>query len=235
MVIRFQLHKFFIFIGAIVCFCSLLSVSYNNPREAINNHPKTSVPLIIDPGHGGSDGGAVGIDGVLESEINLQVALKLNSLGKLCGVSTIMTRNSNNIDYPSDACSISERKVADQKARLRLIQDYPNAILYSIHQNTFPDEKVTGIQVLFGHDESSRALGLSLQKQFNECLKPNVSRSASEIPETIYLMKHCACTAVLVECGFISNAKECKLLQQQSYQNKLAIVLLGTYMEYTKQ
>ncbi|MBQ3256696.1 MAG: N-acetylmuramoyl-L-alanine amidase [Oscillospiraceae bacterium] len=235
MVIRFQLHKFCIFLGAVICMYSLLSISYQYTQEAFNSYHKSSVPLIIDPGHGGADGGAVGIDGVLESEINLEIALKLNCLGKLCGVPTILTRESENINYPSEADSIAERKVADQKARLRLIRDYPNAILYSIHQNTFPDEKVTGVQVLFGHDESSRALGLNLQKQFNESLGPNVSRSAAEISESIYLMKHCGCTAVLVECGFISNAKECELLQQQSYQNKLVVVLLGTYMDYINQ
>ena len=116
--------------------------------------------LIIDPGHGGLDGGAVGIDGTAESTINLDIAVKLNLMAKLCGIPTVMTRTSETIDYPSDAKTIADCKIADQKSRLRLIQDYPNSILYSIHQNSYPGEKVSEIQVLYAHHESSRTLGI---------------------------------------------------------------------------
>ena len=90
--------------------------------------------LIIDPGHGGLDGGAVSSDGVKESEINLKISIKLNTLGHLYGITTVMTRTTENIEYPSDATTISACKKADQQMRLGLIRDYPHGILYSIHQ-----------------------------------------------------------------------------------------------------
>ena len=235
MVIRFQIHKICMILGTLLCFAALLNGTNINVREALTGYAVNDRPLIIDAGHGGMDGGAVGIDGATESRINLQIAEKLNLLGKLCGVQTIMTRNSEELDYPSDTLTISEKKVADQKNRLRLIQDYPYGILYSIHQNSYSSESVSGIQVLYGHNESSRILGVLLQKQFNDALTSKTDRVASEISNDIFLMKHCDCTAVLIECGFISNSEECKLLQTASYQNKLVITMLGTYLQYLKQ
>ena len=234
MVIRFQVSKFCIVLGIVVCIISLTLHPRNNAHETVQDNIPTPSLLIIDAGHGGSDGGAVAIDGTHESRINLEIATRLNLLGKLCGINTIMTRNSEEIEYPQEAKTIAERKIADQKARLRLIQDYPYAILYSIHQNSYPSESVSGIQVLYGHDESGRELGQLLQERFNEALSSDSRRVATEISDDIYLMKHCNCTAVLIECGFISNARECALLQEQSYQKKLTMVMLGTYMEYTK-
>ena len=232
MVIRLQLHKLCIILGIIICTVSLCTIPDSSFREVLQSTQKAPALLIIDPGHGGADGGAVGIDGVRESKINLEIANKLNLLGKLFGIQTIMTRSSEDIDYPEEATGISERKVADQKARLRLIQDYPYAILYSIHQNAYPSEKVTGFQVLYGHDENSQKLGNLLQKRYNEAISSQVGRVAAEISDDIFIMKHCGCTAVLVECGFITNRNECELLQTQAYQTKLALIMLGTYMEF---
>ena len=137
------------------------------------------------------------------------------------------------MNYPEDAQSISQKKVYDQNARLRLIQDTPNAILYSIHQNSYPKHTVSGFQVLYGHDNKSKTLGMLLQDNYNKALSISKGRYASEISNDIYLLKHCDCTAVLVECGFISNENECKLLQSDSYQKKLTIIMLASYLEYT--
>ena len=235
MVLRLAIHKICIFCGLCICFLSAMSYISNNIQRITVDSPLNAAntpPLIIDAGHGGMDGGAVGLDGTVESNINLQIAEKLNLLGKLCGIQTIMTRSSDNIEYPPEAETIAEKKIADQKARLRLIQAYPHAILYSIHQNTYPNESVKGIHVLYGHNENSQILGVLLQKQFNEILPNATGRTAIEISNDIYLMKHCPCTAVLIECGFISNFEECQLVQNSNYQKLLSVSMLSGYFQF---
>lgn len=235
MVIRFSVHKFFVFLGLSICIISVANGIQTNISKTTSGYATIIHPLIIDAGHGGADGGAVGADGTPESHINLQIADRLNLLGKLCGISTVMTRSTEDISYPVEAKTIAEKKIADQKARLRLIQDYPNGILYSIHQNSFPSKTVSGNQVLYGHTESSQMIGILLQNQLNDVLQSESKRVAAEISNDIYLMKHCQCTAVLIECGFISNPNECKLLQSAEYQKTLATIMLGVYLQYLDQ
>ena len=233
MVIKFEIHKLMIYTGLLLCALSIFSIPLNDTDDVLTEISKTSATLIIDAGHGGDDGGTVGVDGVKESKINLEIAQRLHLLAKLCGISTVMTRDSQEIDYLQEAHSIAERKLFDQKSRLSLILDYPHGILYSIHQNAYPNENVSGIQVFYGHDDKSRNLGVLLQSSFNVTLGIQSRRLAAEISDNIYLMKHCNCTGILVECGFLSNPEECKLLQKDSYQKKLSTVMLGAFMEYT--
>ena len=232
MVIKLQLDKLFILVGCFICILAIIESPSILLQHTITDSTSNQTVLIIDAGHGGDDGGAVGIDGTTESEINILIAQKVNLLAKLCGISTVMTRDSEEIDYPPEANSISKRKLADQNARLRLIRDYPHGILYSIHQNAYPNESVSGIQVFYGHNVSSQKLAVLLQNRFNEAITTHTRRVAAEISEQIYLMKHCDCTAVLIECGFLSNKNECKTLQDQAYQKRLSIVMLGAYLEY---
>lgn len=189
-------------------------------------------PLIIDPGHGGTDGGAVGVDGVIESEINLAIALKLECLAHFMGVPTVMTRNSAEIEYPSDATTIAKQKQSDQNRRVALINSYPDAILVSIHQNFYPNEKPHGAQVLYGHTDLSERFGCCLHENLLRCLDPSNRRVAAPIDETIYLMRKVTCTAVLVECGFLSNPEETALLQTQEHQRAIAAVILGSYLQF---
>lgn len=230
MVFRFPLRWVCMIMGVLCCIYA--AASDTDVSEVASKYNALAPPIIIDAGHGGADGGAIAIDGSTESRINLEIALKLEALSNLFGVPNIMTRASESIDYPEHADSISKKKVADQNARLRLIQAYPHGILYSIHQNSYPSEKVSGIQVLYGHNEDSRTLGSLMQEQLNQSLNPDSRRVAAEISNEIYLLKNCNCTAVLIECGFISNPEECSLLQTENYQKKIASTLLASYFQY---
>ena len=232
MVIRIPIRLLSIIIGTVICISSVIPYP-QTVIPSVSTSDSSKPILIIDAGHGGDDGGAVGINGVTESNINLAISLKLNSLCHLYGISTVMTRNQETISYPNDAKTIAERKKADQYMRLRLIQDYPDAILYSIHQNYYPSEIPSGIQVLYGHNQTSRELGVLLHGNLNQVLCPDNRRVATEISDNIFLLKECDCTAVLIECGFISNRNEVKLLQTEQYQQKLSAVLLSTYFQYT--
>ena len=203
--------------------------------RAVFHTMETTVPapiLIIDPGHGGTDGGAVGIGGIIESETNLAIALKLENLAHFFGICTVMTRSSAEIEYPADATTIAKQKQSDQNQRIALINSYPDAILVSIHQNFYPHEKPHGAQVLYGHTAQSELFGCCLHENLLRCIDPSNRRVAAPVDEKIYLMRKVNCTAVLVECGFLSNPEETALLQTEGYQRAIATVILGSYLQF---
>ena len=190
--------------------------------------------LILDAGHGGEDGGAVAPDGTLESDINLDIALRLEALAQFWGVETRMTRRTESIDYPASAQTLAAKKKADQNARLELINGTPGAILISIHQNNYPAASPHGIQVFFGTEPHSGVLADSLQRNLTQALCPENRRVAEPIDEGIYLMRQANCPAVLVECGFLSNPDELKKLESESYRMELASVILASCMQYIR-
>ncbi len=191
--------------------------------------------LIIDPGHGGEDGGAVGADGSKESEINLAVALKMDALCGFLGVESVMTRYSESLDYPKSATTIRAKKIADQKARIELINSTPNAVLISVHQNTYPSAKPSGGQALYGKVEGSQALAELIQSNITLSIDADNTRAAAKISDDIYLMKKAECPAVLVECGFMSNPTELELLKTEEYQTKLAAVFVASYTQFISE
>ena len=190
--------------------------------------------LVIDAGHGGADGGAVAADGTLESDINLDIALRMEALACFCGVPSVMTRRSGDIDYPADAKSIAEKKVADQHARAALVNATPGAVLLSIHQNKYPAAAPHGIQVFYGPVAGSDALAALTQENLTARLCPDNRRVASPADRGIYLIKSVDCPAVLVECGFLSNQDDLDDLQNSTYRMKLALVMLASYLQYTR-
>ena len=187
--------------------------------------------LIIDPGHGGADGGAQAADGSVESALNLSVAKKLNALAGLFGVETVMTRESEDIAYPDGADSIAGMKRADQHARAELIASVPDGVLISIHQNYYPDERPSGAVVLYAAAEGSRELGEAAQSLLVEKLDSSNRRVAAPVDDEVYLMRSAECPAILVECGFMSNPAELEKLKSGSYQFKIAAVLLSAYLQ----
>ena len=190
--------------------------------------------LVIDAGHGGADGGAVAADGTLESDINLDIALRLEALAQFWGVRPVMTRTGTDIAYPSQAGTIAAKKVADQHARVGLINNTPGAILLSIHQNIYPAAAPHGIQVFYGGASGSGELAELMQSHLTAQLCPDNRRVASPADKGIYLMQKVNCPAVLVECGFLSNPGDLSALKTDTYRMKLAAVLLASYLQYTR-
>ena len=215
------------------------AVFYLDPEEeqlrqaeaAANWHEQTQV-LILDAGHGGEDGGAVAPDGTVEADINLEIALRARAIAELTGVRVIMTRESAQIAYPDDAATVAQRKKADQHRRAELVREMDNAVLISIHQNCYPDRKPSGAQVLYAASPGSDTLGIQMHDNLVTYLDPQNRRVAAPISEKIYLMHAVQCPAVLVECGFLSNASECAKLKDADYQAKLATVIIASYLQY---
>lgn len=186
--------------------------------------------LILDAGHGGADGGAVSVTGTYESALNLAITLRLEALAELYGVVPVLTRQSEDIDYPEDAATIHAKKVADTKAREALIDSFDDAILVSIHQNKYTTSQPRGSQVFYAPTEGSQALAEAVQGALAGVSEDN-HRGVVRIGKGVYLMNHIACPGVLVECGFVSNPAEARLLEDTTYQLKLAAAVLGGVLQ----
>ena len=186
--------------------------------------------LVIDAGHGGEDGGAVSLTGALESHINLAVARRLDRVLGLFGVPTVMLREEDISLHDKDAHTLRQKKNSDLHNRVYMVQGQANAILLSIHQNSYPDGRYSGAQVFYAPTDGSRELAQAMQETLRLALDPNNTRQEKQIPDTIYLMNHISCPAVLVECGFLTNPAEEQLLRSNSYQARLATALAGGYL-----
>ncbi len=190
--------------------------------------------FVIDAGHGGEDGGAVSEDGLSESSVNLAVARRTDALLGLCGLRSVMTRDSEEISYPPEADSIRKRKQADLEQRSTLVAAMPEAVLVSIHQNQYPSPGPRGVQVFYNDYDGSREFAVYAQ----ELLLRGVGgseRAASRISDSIYLMRKAECPAILVECGFLSNPGELALLKSETYQTKLAVCIAAACMGHAEE
>lgn len=186
--------------------------------------------LVLDAGHGGEDGGAVSVSGIPESGINLDIVLRLDQIMGLYGAAPVLTRDGDYAIYTEGAKTLREKKVSDIHNRVALIEACPGATLISIHQNSYPSSRYSGAQVFFSAAPESRPLGEHLQRRLAAALDPQNQRTATRIPESVYLMNHITCRAVLVECGFLTNPQEEALLRSPGYQTKLAAAIAGAYL-----
>lgn len=182
--------------------------------------------IIIDPGHGGVDGGATSCTGKLESYFNLEIALRLRDLFHLLGYDTKMIRTTDTSIYTKGE-TIAQKKVSDLRERVRIVNGTENALLLSIHQNNFTDSRYNGAQVFFSREEGSEALAKQLQSAFVSTLNPG-SRRQCKLSSGVYLMEHIDCPGVLIECGFLSNPTEEARLRSPEYQRALCCVVAAT-------
>ena len=187
--------------------------------------------LVIDAGHGGFDGGAVGANGTCEQDINLSIARRVQLLAGFFGTRTEMTRpDENALDYdPSQP--VRHNKVTDIKAREKIVADTANPVFVSIHLNKFSDPQYHGAQVFYSANHAaSRTLAEQLQADLITGADPENHRQVKQAEKSIYLMKQLDCPAVIVECGFLSNPDEEARLAQPEYHKKLALCIACGYL-----
>ncbi|MDE7261408.1 MAG: N-acetylmuramoyl-L-alanine amidase [Oscillospiraceae bacterium] len=183
--------------------------------------------LVIDPGHGGVDGGAVSADGTVESQVNLAMGLRMEEIARLLGVDTVMTRQGDADLHDEDATTIRQQKVSDLKNRVELVNGTAEGILVSLHQNSMPQmPSVRGAQVFYGKAEGSQALAETVQAALNTTLNEQ-KKEVKAAGSSVYLMEHTEIPAILVECGFLSNPEETALLKTEGYQAKLTLTVLA--------
>lgn len=186
--------------------------------------------IVIDAGHGGVDGGATSCTGILESAINLEIALRLNDVFRLLGYDTTMIRTTDESIYTQGE-TIAAKKVSDLKERVRIVKETEKALLISIHQNHFSDSKYSGAQVFYTDSMDSMALAKNLQSALVSSLNPGSNRQAKKA-SGVYLMEHIDCTGILLECGFLSNPEEEAMLRSPEYQKELCCVIGASVSNY---
>ena len=195
-----------------------------------NLPPEREHCFIIDPGHGGVDGGATSVTGKLESAFNLEISLRLRDLLQFLGYDTKMIRTED-ISIYTEGETIAQKKMSDLKARVRICNETPGAFLLSIHQNFFSDGQYFGAQVFYPSTEGSEAFAKTLQKALVASLNPGSNRQAKKA-DGIYLLQHMACPGVLIECGFLSNYQEEAKLRSPEYQKALCCIIAATAADF---
>ena len=178
--------------------------SENGPGE------QKQAVVVIDPGHGGTDPGKVGIDGQLEKDINLAVAKKLKTYLEASDVKVVLTRD---VDTGLYSSKDTHKKMADMKKRCQLIEEAKPDLVISIHQNSYHEEAIRGGQVFYY----------------------KTSVRGKKLAESYYLLLHVKEPIVIAECGFLSNREEAKKLETEEYQDRLAWTLHMGIMEYLNQ
>ena len=222
-------------LACIGCFAAILLTGSHRQAVPASGTGQGSAlrVVVIDPGHGGQDGGAVADDGTEESRINLAVSLQLEQLLRFAGVRTELTRREDVMVCDPGLATMRQRKVSDIHNRVELVNGIPGAVLLSIHQNRLPSSPVThGAQAFRNREPEAEALAQTMQDTLNTVVNTHRAKEPKQIAESIYLMNHVTVPAVLVECGFLSNEEETARLRQGAYQTKLAAAIAAGYLQW---
>ena len=191
--------------------------------------------FIIDPGHGGEDGGAEG-SGVLEKELNLQISKSLYDICTIFGYKADLTRNKDTLlyDHFGDLSNYrGKKKTYDLRNRIRIAEESGSELYIGIHMNKFPKEQYRGLQVYYsGNTESSKDAAILIQSYAKKYIMPENNREIKKATNAIYILNRIKIPAVLIECGFLSNPDECAALKTPEYRLKLASVIFASSSEY---
>ena len=229
-----QLHKIKRKVLMIALFLLILSLIYGimrKDRVSVSAFSLASDPiLILDAGHGGADGGAVSSSGLPESSVNLDIVLRMRELCRLLAIPCLLTRETEELNYPPEADTIAEMKRWDTRQRVDFVNHQGNAILLSIHQNFYPSASPRGPQIFYSSDGILKNRAEIIQLYMTKNLFPANRRLAAPIPNGIYIPEHVNCPTILCECGFLSNSEEAELLSASEYRTKIALILMGAYL-----
>lgn len=209
----------------LVCACILAKTSavYVTGRQV----EKQKECIVVDVGHGGFDSGKIGVNGELEKDINLQIALKLKEVLEVKGIPVVLTREDDRGLYDEDS---SNKKAQDLQRRCDLINDKKPLLTVSIHQNSYTSPEIKGAQVFYYTTSTeSQKLAETIQKTLIEQVDPENHREA-KANNSYYMLKKTESTIVIVECGFLSNPEEAEKLSSEDYQKKMAdAITLGVF------
>ena len=195
---------------------------------------RNNLPVVVlDAGHGGEDGGAVGVNGVLEKDINLSIVLKIAEILSDDGFSVKLIRSTDTSVGDFSLSTVSERKRSDIKSRVQTVNATENCILVSIHQNIFEQPQYSGAQMFYSpNNPGSALLAECIRNEVVSRIQPENHRENKSAENGIFLLKNVAVPAVIVECGFISNSEEAALLAEPSYQEKMAEAIAAGIVRY---
>lgn len=197
----------------------LIVLNRNLGKLVVSDKVKVSEnTIVLDPGHGGSDPGKVGVNGVLEKELNLQIAMKVKEILEEKNIQVIMTRTEDEMLCSEDT---DNRKREDMRKRVEMINDANPILAVSIHQNSYTDPNVSGAQVFYySESEEGKRMAELMQKALLEVDVNN--KRAAKANDNYYLLKKTDVPTMIVECGFLSNPSEAEKLKTKEYQESVA-------------
>lgn len=214
----------------LLCIIGILGVNHNHITNVMKKTESKSI--LIDPGHGGMDGGAVSPRGTIEKDLNLKTALYTKEELEKIGFKVYMTREDDRGLYDNKG-TVREKKIQDLKNRCKMKEETSPDIFLSIHMNKFPQEKYSGAQVWYSRHEKSKILGNITQKNLKNDLDPNNNRVEKEAKDQFKILRsNDNMPSIIVECGFLSNYEEEKKLKSEEYQRKIAKSLAKSIVEY---
>ena len=191
--------------------------------------------IVLDAGHGGEDPGAIGVTGVYEKDLNLQLVLQIGNILEEKGYIVVYTRTEDKLLYNEDQNIKGIRKISDLKNRCEAANKYPDSIFVSIHMNSFGEGKYSGLQVYYSpEDDDSRLLADKIQSSVKDSLQKENNRTIKQ-GDGMYLLENTEPTAVLIECGFLTNKTECEKLSQKEYQKELSFSIVCGIIEYVEE
>ncbi len=188
--------------------------------------------IVIDPGHGGFDPGKVGVNDALEKDVNLSISFKLKTALEKEGYEVLLTRTT---DTGLNTKTDKSKKSSDMRNRVKIINDAKPFLAISIHQNSYTSEGVKGAQVFYHKlSDEGKVLADIIQEQIKTEINDGNKRMA-KANDNYYMLKKSECPLVIVECGFLSNNAEAKLLVDEAYQEKIANAIVNGVKKYSEQ
>ncbi len=191
--------------------------------------------VLLDPGHGGEDCGAVGVNGILEKDINLMISDSLVQMLRFAGYDASATRTEDILLYDKNVDHMGRKKILDLAARRDMAKKIDPDIFVGIHMNAFPQAKYSGLTVYYSkNNERSLRAAESVRSDVISSLQPENTREMKAAGSNIFLLDRLSCPAILIECGFLSNEEECARLSAQGYRQELSFVIfssLATFLE----
>ncbi len=214
-----------IVLASLILICSVVGVFY---AVQATSSPKALYTIVIDAGHGGKDGGAVGSQtGVTESYLNLQYALTLQKICESYGFDVVLTRSDMNGLYSPFA---TNKKRSEMEKRQSIIESANADVVVSIHMNSFSLSSVRGAQVYYAEgSESGQALADSVQTNLNK--KVEYAKATAKVGD-FYVLNCTDSPSILVECGYLSNPDEELLLQDEEYMQEFCYHLFCGILLY---
>ena len=213
----------------------LLGTFYFPPSSAtsaVNALPKYTT-VIIDAGHGGEDGGASSAAGLVEKDVNLDIAKNLSQMLRANGVNVIMTRDDDKLLYDKNVDFHGRKKKFDMAARLAVMQKSEHAIFVSIHMNSYTSSEYSGLQVWYSQNHNdSEVLANVIQSNNQRLLQPDNNRKIKGATSAIFLLDKATCPAVLVECGFLSNQAEASKFETNEHRQRVALLLCSSILDF---
>ncbi|TGB00880.1 N-acetylmuramoyl-L-alanine amidase CwlD [Halobacillus salinus] len=230
-----KMKTFLWLVGVVVLVC-LVSYPLQEAKDAWTewSSPLSGKVIVLDPGHGGPDGGAEGTDGTQEKEITLQMSRYLQDYLQEAGALVYLTRYEDTDLSSEDAGSLSRRKSEDIRNRVQYIKEKEADFYLSIHLNAIPSDKWRGAQTFYNPDvEESKNLAKFIQSEIKSNLE-NTTREALGLTN-IYILKNVDAPGALVEAGFLSNGEERELLKSDDYQRKMAASIYQGVLRYVTE